>query len=65
MLAVAADGWTCDEIGERLGIKESTVKAHLGSLYRKFGAANRAQLVSGAMALGIGGDGPPSPTTSQ
>ncbi len=38
------------EIGDRLGITERTVKAHLASIYQKLGVASRAEAI--AIALG-------------
>jgi DNA-binding NarL/FixJ family response regulator len=50
-LRLVIKGWTNDEIGSRLGISESTVKAHVSSLLRKFRAANRAELAAKAVHL--------------
>jgi DNA-binding NarL/FixJ family response regulator len=44
---------TNDEIGQRLGITESTVKVHISSVLRKFAATNRAELAVKVVALGI------------
>ena len=45
ILALVVEGLTNKEIGRRLGLQEVTIKAHLRGLYRKIGAANRAQAV--------------------
>jgi DNA-binding NarL/FixJ family response regulator len=45
ILELVMDGLTNKEIGRRLGVQEVTIKAHLRSLYRRIGAANRAQAV--------------------
>lgn len=41
---LAADGLSCEEIGERLYLTANTVKTHLQHAYRKLGVRNRAQL---------------------
>ncbi|WP_416467308.1 response regulator transcription factor [Pseudomonas sp. LFS044] len=40
----------CKQTARRLGIGEHTVRKHRGSLLRKFGARNAAQLVALALA---------------
>lgn len=45
ILALVVEGLTNKEIGRRLGLQEVTIKAHLRGLYRRIGAANRAQAV--------------------
>jgi DNA-binding NarL/FixJ family response regulator len=45
ILALVVEGLTNKEIGRRIGLQEVTIKAHLRSLYRRIGAANRAQAV--------------------
>jgi DNA-binding NarL/FixJ family response regulator len=57
VLAVAAEGLTAREIGERLGVRERTVTTHLGRIYGKLGvgsrvAAIRAATVSGLVSVG-------------
>jgi DNA-binding NarL/FixJ family response regulator len=39
-------GATANAIGAVLFLTEATIKTHLANLYRKLGAANRAQAVS-------------------
>ncbi len=55
VLALVMEGLTNDEIGHRLGVTEETVKKHVSSLLRKFGAANRAELAAKAITRGIVG----------
>jgi len=43
------------EIGERLQIREDTVKSHLKVVFRKLGIDNRLDLAIRARARGIGG----------
>ncbi|MEI7610682.1 MAG: response regulator transcription factor [Rhodospirillaceae bacterium] len=45
ILALVVEGLTNKAIGRRIGLQEVTIKAHLRSLYRRIGAANRAQAV--------------------
>jgi len=45
VLALVVEGLTNKEIGRCLGLQEVTIKAQLRGLYRKIGAANRAQAV--------------------
>ena len=40
-------------IADRLGMAEGTVKTHLFTIYRLFGASNRAQLILHASQLGL------------
>lgn len=53
VLRLLVEGWTNDEIGQRLGITEHTAKAHVTSLLRKLAAANRAELAAKAVARGM------------
>lgn len=46
-------GYTNKQIGARLFISEATVKTHLAHIYRKLGAANRAQAIAIGQRLGI------------
>nr|UYF26247.1 response regulator transcription factor [Nocardiopsis sp. CMB-M0232] len=48
VLILIARGLSNTEIGARLHLSHGTVKTHVGSLLRKLGAANRAQLVIAA-----------------
>lgn len=43
VLALIRDGASNKEIADRLGITEGTVKAHLTTIFRALGVANRAQ----------------------
>ena len=46
VLALLPSGATAAAIGSLLFLTEATVKTHIGAIYRKLGAANRAQAVS-------------------
>ena len=46
-------GLTNADIGRRLYLSDHTVKSHTGHLFRKLGAADRAQAVSHAWRLGL------------
>lgn len=46
LLAVLARGWTNQQIANRTGISENTVKYHLKNLYEKLGVKNRAMAVA-------------------
>ena len=59
MLCMLRRGSTNAEIGQRLGITERTVKAHVKALCEKLHAADRAGAVARGFELGlleIGGD---------
>lgn len=45
VLALCAEGKTSAEIGEKLGIAESTVKTHIQNIMQKLGATNRAHMI--------------------
>ena len=53
ILGFLIDGDTNKEIARRLELQEITIKIHLRNVYRKIGAANRAQAVRIAMASGF------------
>lgn len=53
VLELAAEGLTSNEVGERLGITERTVKAYLQEIYDKLGARNRAGAVAEAVRRGL------------
>jgi NarL family two-component system response regulator YdfI len=53
VLTLVAQGERNKEIAVRLGITERTVKAHLTSIYNKFGVDSRAAAVAHAMARGL------------
>jgi DNA-binding NarL/FixJ family response regulator len=46
VLSLLPSGATANAIGGLLFLTEATIKTHLANLYRKLGAANRAQAVS-------------------
>jgi DNA-binding CsgD family transcriptional regulator len=52
-LALIAEGWPDWEIGERLGIAETTVETHVRNARRKLSARSRAQAVALALAAGV------------
>ena len=52
-LAFVADGCTDWEIGERLGLAETTVISHVQSARRKLGARTRSQAVALALLGGL------------
>ena len=53
VLELMAEGLTNNEIGERLGVTERTVKAYAQELYDKLGVRNRAGAVAEAAKLGM------------
>jgi len=53
VLDLLAEGMGVTSIAGRLYISESTAKAHIGRIYDKLGAANRAQALVTAMRLGL------------
>lgn len=53
VLVLLADGLGTAAIADRLFMSESTAKAHLGHIYQKLGAANRAQALVTAMRVGL------------
>ena len=53
ILALLAEGLNASEIARRLYLGESTVKTHIGHLYEKLGASNRAQALVTAMRRGL------------
>jgi DNA-binding CsgD family transcriptional regulator len=52
VLAYLADGWSNDEIADRLGIGARTVRFHLDRLYRKLGVNRRTEAVREAVSRG-------------
>jgi DNA-binding NarL/FixJ family response regulator len=56
VLAQLVGGRSNKEIAQALKIEVVTVTAHLGSIYRKLGAANRTQAVTRAIEAGFGRD---------
>jgi DNA-binding NarL/FixJ family response regulator len=53
VLDLLAEGLGVTAIAGQLFISESTAKAHIGHIYDKLGAANRAQALVTAMRLGL------------
>lgn len=53
VLRLLAEGLSAGEIGLRLHLSESTVKSHVGHIYQKLGATNRAQALMTAMRIGL------------
>jgi two-component system, NarL family, response regulator YdfI len=56
VLRLAAKGERNKEMAYKLGITERTVKAHLQSIYQKFGVDSRAAAVAVAAGKGLLGD---------
>jgi DNA-binding NarL/FixJ family response regulator len=53
VLELLAEGLGVTAIAARLYLSESTAKSHIGRIYDKLGAANRAQALVTAMRLGL------------
>lgn len=53
VLDLLAEGLGVTAIAGRLYLSESTAKSHIGRIYEKLGAANRAQALVTAMRLGL------------
>jgi DNA-binding NarL/FixJ family response regulator len=53
VLDLLAEGLGVTAIAGRLYLSESTAKSHIGRIYEKLGAANRAQALVSAMRLGL------------
>jgi DNA-binding NarL/FixJ family response regulator len=53
VLDLLAEGLGVSAIAARLYLSESTAKSHIGRIYDKLGAANRAQALVTAMRLGL------------
>ena len=53
VLELLAEGLGVSAISGRLYLSESTAKSHIGRIYDKLGAANRAQALVTAMRLGL------------
>ena len=53
VLELLAEGLGVTAIAERLYLSESTTKSHIGRIYEKLGAANRAQALVTAMRTGL------------
>lgn len=53
VLSLIANGFANNQIGERLGVSLSTVKARLRSIFGKLGVDTRAQAVAAAISIGL------------
>lgn len=53
VLAYLADGWSNDEIADRLGLTARTVRFHLDHVYRKLGVGRRTEAVREAVRRGF------------
>jgi DNA-binding NarL/FixJ family response regulator len=53
VLLLLKDGLSNSQVARRLHLRESTVKTHVGKLYAKLGAGNRAQAVMNAVRLQV------------
>ncbi len=53
VLELLAEGLGVSAIAGRLYLSESTAKSHIGRIYEKLGAANRAQALVTAMRMGL------------
>lgn len=53
ILEYLSDGWSNEEIADRLGLSLATVKYHAGSLYRALGVGRRTEAVREARVLGL------------
>ena len=59
VLHLLSEGHSAGQIGRQLFISESTIKTHIGKIYDKLGASNRAQAVMIAVRAGlVRADGP-------
>ena len=61
VLDLLAEGLGVTAIAGRLYLSESTAKSHIGRIYEKLGAANRAQALVSAMRLGLISSAHPPP----
>jgi DNA-binding NarL/FixJ family response regulator len=53
VLSYLADGWSNEEIADRLAIGVRTVRFHLDRLYRKLGVGRRTEAVREAVTRGF------------
>lgn len=58
VLKLLVEGASVAQVGRALFMSPSTVKTHIGKIYDKLGAHNRASAVISAVRLGLVGDGP-------
>ncbi|HOB79468.1 MAG TPA: response regulator transcription factor [Ornithinibacter sp.] len=59
VLKLLVEGASVAQVGRALFMSPSTVKTHIGKIYEKLGAHNRASVVIMAVRLGLIGDQPP------
>jgi DNA-binding NarL/FixJ family response regulator len=59
VLKLLVEGASVAQVGRALFMSPSTVKTHIGKIYEKLGAHNRASAVIAAVRLGLVADGPP------
>ena len=55
MLRLLVEGASVAQVGRQLFMSPSTVKTHIGKIYEKLGAHNRASAVIAAVRLGLVG----------
>jgi DNA-binding NarL/FixJ family response regulator len=55
ILSLLVEGRSNRSIAQNLYVSEETVKAHVGSIFRKLGVTNRTQAAMMAVQLGVGG----------
>ena len=60
VLKLLVEGASVTQVGRALYMSPSTVKTHIGKIYDKLGAHNRASVVIMAVRLGLIGDQPPT-----
>ena len=53
VLSGIAEGLSNQEIGDRLGISESTVKGHMNHLFAKLGVSDRTKALVVALRRGL------------
>jgi DNA-binding NarL/FixJ family response regulator len=53
ILGYLADGWSNAEIADRLGLRERTIKFHIGSLYAKLGVTRRTEAIREGFNRGL------------
>jgi len=59
VLKLLVEGASVAQVGRALFMSPSTVKTHIGKIYEKLGAHNRASAVIAAVRLGLVANGPP------
>ncbi len=55
ILTLVAQGQTYAEVGEELGLTESTIKYHMGEILDRLHLQNRAQVIAFAARMGLAG----------